>query len=208
MAEFKPHTFTQDDYEILKREVPYEGKFRMAKYHVRFRLYGGGWSGTMVREVMERKSAAGILPYDPIKDRVILIEQFRPGALSHPQTPWLLEIVAGILEQQEPPESLVIREAQEEANCKILDIHPVCGYFVSPGGCNEYISLFCGRVDAHSDGIFGLHEEHEDIRAFSLPADEAFEMVKENKIQTSPAIVTLQWLQMNRDRLKKLWQTK
>lgn len=209
MAENKPDSFTQGDYEIVKREIPYEGVFRMARYQLRFRLFDGGWSNVVLREVMERKSAAAILPYDPVLDRVVLIEQFRPGALANPQSPWLFEIVAGVLGQEETPNNVAIREAEEESGCKILDLYPIYEYFVSPGGSNEYLWLYCGRVDASNiGGIHGLAEENENIRVFTLPSEEAFTLVQEGKIKTAPAIISLQWLQLNREWLKQLWQTK
>lgn len=205
----EPIQFTQKDYEIIKREVLYQGVFRMARYHLRYRLFDGDWSSTINREILERKPAAAVLPYDPILDRVVLIEQFRPGAISNPAGPWLLEIVAGILEEDEKPAHVAIREAREEANCEVLDIYPICEYFVSPGGSNEYLWVFCGRIDASdAGGIHGLQEENEDIRSLTLSTDEALMLLQEGKIKTSPAIVALQWLQLNREWLRQLWQTK
>lgn len=202
--------FTQDDYEVVNREVPYEGVFRMARYHIRFRLYRGGFSETILREVMERHPAAGVLPYDPNTDQVVLIEQFRAGALSNPTSPWLLEIIAGSFNHNEKPKETAYREGQEEAGCEILDLYPICEYFVSPGACNEYFYLYCGRFDASTggNGIYGLPEEHEDIRAFTISSEEAFTLLEEGKIKTSPAIIALQWLKLNRVWLKQLWQTK
>lgn len=202
-------SFTQNDYEIIKREVLYEGVFRMARYQVRYRLFNGKLSQSISREVMERASAAAVLPYDPVTDRILLIEQFRMGALANPQSPWLLEIIAGVLGPDEKPEKVALREAQEEGGCKVLDLYYITEYFVSPGGCNEQLTLFCGRVDlSHADGIFGLKEETEDINAFTLSADEAFIWLQEGKIKTSPAIIGLQWLQLNREWLRELWRTK
>lgn len=209
MSEEKINSFTQNDYEIIQRDVLYQGIFRMARYHLRFRLFNGGFSDVLTREVMERKSAAGVLPYDPVLDRVVLIEQFRPGAISNPQSPWLIEVVAGVYVPDEKPDQVAVREADEEAGCEILDLYPICEYFVSPGGSNEYFHLYCGRIDAStSGGIHGLHEENEDIRAISLSAEEAFIWMQEGKIKTSPAIISLQWLQLNREWLRQLWQTK
>jgi ADP-ribose pyrophosphatase len=201
--------FTQNDFKIIKRETPYEGFFRIARYQLCFKLFNGGWSNPVIREVMERKSAVGILPYDPILDRIVLIEQFRPGALADPQSPWLIEAIAGVLDAHEKPTDVASREANEEASCEILDLYPICEYFVSPGGSNEYFWLYCGRIDASNiGGIHGLPEENEDIRSFTLPADEAFMLAQEGRIKTSPAIISLQWLQLNREWLKQLWQTK
>lgn len=199
-----------DSYEVLKREVLYQGIFRLARYHLRFRHFSGEWSGTCLREVFERPSAAAILPYDPILDHVVLIEQFRVGATLQPEHhPWLIEVVAGIFDKQETPMEIARRESEEEAGCKILNLLPICEYFVSPGGSNEYLHLYIGRVDASGvGGTHGLKDENEDIRAFTLSSDEAFSLLQEGKIKTSPAIIALQWLQLNRDWLRELWQTK
>lgn len=195
------------DYEILQRDVKYQGIFRLVQLHLRHRTFDGGWSDTFTREILERKSATAILPYDPVLEQVILIEQFRAGALANPSGPWLLEIVAGIYDGDDIPRDVAIREAEEEAGCKILDIHPVCEYFVSPGGATEYLSLFIGRIDASkAGGIYGLAHENEDIRAFTIPCEEAFNLLREGKIKTSPAIIALQWLQLNREWLRQLWQ--
>lgn len=201
--------FSQNDYEIIKREELYKGVFRLARYHLRQRKFNGEWSNTFTRELFERPSAAAILPYDPVLDCVILIEQFRTGAIANPQNPWLLEVVAGIYDESENPSEVAQRECVEEAGSVVLDIYPICEYFVSPGGSNEYLHLYCGRVDASdAGGIHGLADENEDIRAFTLPFDEAFSLLQEGKIKTSPAIISLQWLQLNREWLKQLWQTK
>lgn len=204
----KTTKFSQNDYEVTQRDTLYDGIFRMARYHLRHRKFNGEWSDTFTREIMERQSAAAILPYDPVLDRVILIQQFRAGSLANPESPWLIEAVAGVY-TDELPSDVAIREADEEAGCKILDIHQICEYFVSPGGSNEYLHLYCGRVDASdAGGIHGLADENEDIRAISLSLDEAYKMVQEGKIKTSPAIISLLWLQLNREWLKQLWQTR
>lgn len=209
MTDIKQNPFTQNDYEIIKRDVVYQGVFRMARYYIRHKLFNGGWSKEVLREVMERSHAVGILPYDPVLDQVIIIEQFRVGAISNPPSPWLLEIVAGSMSVEEKPEDVALRESIEETGCEILDLFPICEYFVSPGAYNEYFYLFCGRVDASkAGGIHGLHEENEDIRSFAVSADDAFIMLQEGKIKTSPAIISLQWLQLNKNWLKQLWQTK
>lgn len=205
----KLNSFTQSDYEIVKRDILHEGFFRMARYHVRYRLFNGGWSHTVTREVMERPSAAGVLLYDPILDHVVLIEQFRPGAISNPHSPWLMEVVAGVLRPDENVKEVAAKEVREESGCEVLDLYPICEYFVSPGGSNEYFWLYCGRIDASdTGGIHGLQEENEDIRTLTLSVDEAFILLQEGKIKTSPAIISLQWLQLNREWLKQLWQTK
>lgn len=209
MSKLTRKSFTHNDYEIIQREVLYQGVFRMVRYHLRIKLFDGTLSNVTIRELMERPSAVAVLPYDPVTDQVMLIEQFRPGALANPQNPWLLEIIAGCIAKEEKPEEVAKRECVEEGNCEIKNLYPICSYFVSPGGCNEYLYLFCGHIDGNNaGGIFGLKEEHEDIRSFMVSSDEAFVMLQEGEIQTSPAIISLQWLQLNRAWLRQLWQKK
>lgn len=202
-------TYTRDDFEIIHRDVIHQGFLQMMRYQLRFRLFDGGWSNVVTRELMERQSAVAIVLYDPDLDRVVLIEQFRPGANKDPQSPWLLEAVAGVINPEETPDQVATREAYEESGCEVLDLYPICEYFVSPGGSNEYLWLFCGRIDAsNTGGIHGLHHEDEDIRTVTLTFDEAFNLLKEGHIKTSPAIISIQWLQLNREWLKQLWQKK
>ena|SRR3990167_10376042 len=207
--EEKLTSFTQNDYEVIKREVLHQGFFRLVRRHIRHLKFDQTWSDEFAREILERPSAVAVLPYDPILDQVVLIEQFRPGAMTNSQSPWMIETVAGIYSPEDNPDDVARREANEEAGLELLDIYKIVEYFVSPGGSDEYLTLYCGRVDAtNAGGIYGLAEENEDIRAFALPLDEAIELLREGKIKTAPVIVALQWLQLNREWLQQLWQTK
>ena len=109
---------TDSRVHILDKTVCYDGFFRIERYRLRHQLFRGGWSREITRELFERGHAAAVLPYDPLLDAVVLIEQFRIGALETPGDPWLLEIVAGVIDKpDETPEDVVRREAVEEANC-------------------------------------------------------------------------------------------
>lgn len=199
--------FTQNDYEITKREVLYKGFFRMVLDTIKHKKFDGSWTGEFTREIIERPQAVGVLPYDPVLDKVILIQQFRAGAIANPESPWLIEIIAGLYEINESPDTTTIREAKEEAGLDLLDLYPIYEYFVSPGGSTETLKLYCARVDAsNAGGIYGVDNENEDIRAFAVSLDDALEMVQSGKIKTSPAIIVLQWLQLNKEWLKQLWQ--
>lgn len=192
--------------EILDRTTCYQGFFRIDRYRLRHRLFNGGWGAEVVREVFERGHAAAVLLYDPTRDEVVLIEQFRVGALGGNDDPWLVEIVAGIIEPDETPEAVVRREAIEESGCQITTLVPICDYFVSPGGTTERLALFCGRVDAsQAGGIHGLAEEHEDIRVMVMRAEEAFEQISSGGIRAAAPIIALQWLQLNREGLRHRW---
>lgn len=195
-------------FEILDKLICYSGFFRMEKYRLRHELFAGGWSGDFSRECLERGHAVAVLPYDPLTDQVILLEQFRVGALDFPGGPWLLEIVAGIMDHPaESAESVACREAIEEAGCHLLELVPIGRYLVSPGGTSESITLFCGRIDATTvtDGIRGLSEEHEDIRVRIVSRTEALDLLQQGRIGSATPIIALQWLAMNYGSLQKQW---
>ncbi|UJP02047.1 MAG: ADP-ribose diphosphatase [Nitrosomonas sp.] len=194
------------DVEILEKMICFEGFFRIEKYRLRHRLFNGGWSRPLSRELFERGHAAAVLPYDPIRDAVILIEQFRIGALTAPGGPWLLEIVAGMIESGETAQDVVKRESIEEADCIITDLLPVCDFLVSPGGTSERIALFCGRADAaKTGGIHGSPEEDEDIKVHVVPLDTAFTFLQSGRINSASAIIALQWLALNREQVRTRW---
>jgi ADP-ribose pyrophosphatase len=160
----------------------------------------------MSRELFERVSAAVVLPCDPARDALVLIEQFRVGAHAVGFAPWLTEPVAGILEPGESPEEVARREAVEEAGCEIAEFEPIGTVLSTPGICSEVLHLYCGRVDsAGVGGIHGLEHEHEDIRAFTLPLDIALERLAKGEYHKAITVMTLQWLALNRERLRKKW---
>ena len=197
----------QDDVEIISREMCYEGFFRIESYRLRHRLFSGSWSKPIVRELFERGHAVAVLPYDPLTDRVVLIEQFRIGALVAGLDPWLREIVAGVIEADESTEEVAQRETREESGCVVHDLIPVCQYLVSPGGTSEQITVFCGRVNAsEADGIHGVAEEDEDIRAASYLFAEAMAMVENGKINSASPIIALQWLALNKEYVTTRWR--
>jgi len=198
---------TEPRVEILDKTVCYDGFFRMQRYRLRHRLFNGAWSRVLTRELFERGHAAAVLPYDPVRDAVVLVEQFRIGALEAPGDPWLLEIVAGIIDHDdETPQDVVRREAVEEANCQIQELVHICDYFVSPGGTSERISLFCGKVDTTGvGGLHGLATEEEDIRVVVVPFPEAIAQLHAGKINSAAPIIALQWLQLNHAQLRARW---
>ena len=199
MDTLTPHS--RDDFEILDEKTAYDGFFKVKHYSLRHKLFEGGWSQTFQREVFERQPVAAVLPYDPVLDKVVLIEQFRVGPL-HSPNPWLLELVAGISEEDESTEELVKREALEEAGIEILELIKAYDYWVSPGGSNEFLSLYCGKVDAtYAGGHHGNLEEHEDIKAHVLSSEKAFALLSQGEIKNAATIVSLQWLQLNKDHI-------
>ena len=192
--------------DILEKETVYKGRFQVDRYRLRHTLHEGGWSGAMVREVFERGHAAAVLPYDPVLDCVVLIEQFRPGAYAAGRDPWLYEIVAGIIEDGETPEDVVRREAVEEAGVTLSTMEKVASCLMTPGACSESIEIYCGCVDAsQTGGIHALDHEHEDIRAFTLPFPEARAWLEAGRFVNAITTISMQWLCLNRDRIRAEW---
>ena len=204
-------SYGQEDVTVLDRRQVFKGFFRIEKLRLRHRLFAGGWSAEFERELFQRGHAAGVLLYDPELDRVVLIEQFRVGAL--PQTPadntspWLLELVAGVIDEGESAEDVARREAFEEAGCEPGELVHICRYFSSPGGSNEQIDLFCGRVDAsRAGGIHGLAEEHEDIRVHVLSSTQAWQALQDGRLNNAMTIIAMQWLVINKQALLERWK--
>lgn len=203
----KDISLNHQDVKILKHEVAYQGYFKIEKYYFKHRLFNGQWSAELERELFERGNAVGVLPYDPLLNKVILIEQFRIGTYAQTENPWLLEIVAGIIDKNETQEEVAHREVNEEAGLTIQKLIPICNYWVSPGGTTEKVKLFCAQVDArHAGGIHGLADEHEDIRVHVLNLTDAYTMLSNEKICNAATIIALQWLQLHEHWVKKQFE--
>ena len=188
-------------FDILSQQNLYKGFFRVDAYEFRHELFAGGWSGTVRREIFERRNAVAVLLHDPVADTLLVIEQFRPGAaLREAQGAWMVEIVAGIVEDGESNEEVARREAQEEAGCSIDTLEHIIDFYPSAGGSTEIVSLYYAPVDlsAVPTGIHGLPEEHEDIRVSVIPRHTALAWLKAGKIQASLAIIALQWLALEK----------
>ena len=193
--------------ELVNHEVAFQGYFRVGRYSFRHGLYEGGQSAILRREVFERGHAAAVLPYDPGRDEVVLIRQFRAGAYVAGRHPWTWEIVAGILEQDESAEELIRREAVEEAALEITDVLPMHDVVVSPGGCSETCACFLGKVDTtNAGGIFGLESEGENILVKVLPFAEARAMLDRDEIGNAIGVIALQWLALHRDEVRARWR--
>jgi ADP-ribose pyrophosphatase len=189
-------------WKLDKHQVLFSKYFRLEEYSLSHELFEGGFSNIFSREIFERGSVVALLPYDPLRQKVVLIEQFRAGAIGDENTPWLLECVAGVIEAGESEDQVAIRESKEEANCDIQQLHQISRYYVSPGGTTELCTLYCGIIDSWGiGGIHGLDEENEDIRVEVVDADLAYTMVRDGRIKSSATIIALQWLELNQQRL-------
>jgi ADP-ribose pyrophosphatase len=200
-------SLSDEKAELVDRVVAFQGYFRVGRYSFRHSLYQGGQSRIIVREVFERGHAAAVLPYDPLRDEVVLIRQFRAGSYVAGRHPWNWEAVAGIIEEGETPERVVRREAGEEAGLEVGDLIPIHDLMLSPGAMSESCMVFLGRVDtATAGGVFGLESEGENILVKVVPFDEARAMLDRGDIDNAAAVVSLQWLALHRDEVRKRWK--
>ncbi len=192
--------------EVIDRARCFSGFLRLVRYRLRHSLFAGGWGPIIERERIEHLNSAAAILYDAMRDQIVMVEQFRIGALEHGRGAWTLEPVGGVLKAGEDASEVVRREAMEEAGCKVLDLEPIVAYHVSPGTSADRIRLFCGRVDAALAGdIHGLREEDEDTRVIVINTEQAMRELYSGRIDTSAAIIATQWLAMNKERLRVKW---
>lgn len=199
-------TYAKNDVEIIARETLYSGFFSIDLYRFRHRLFNGEMSGEVRREIFERGHAAVLLPFDPVRDEVVLVEQIRIAAYDSSESPWLLEMVAGMIEEGESPEDVARREAVEEAGLQVGRVKNMLSYLASPGGTSERLTILVGEVDATTaHGIHGLAEELEDIRVHVVSREQAYQWVEEGKIDNAASVIALQWLQLHYQALRNEW---
>ncbi|MFD1621757.1 NUDIX domain-containing protein [Thalassotalea marina] len=198
--------FNRNDFTIHNIKRCFQGFFAVDEYHVSHKKYQGGETDVLIREVFEREDAVVLIPYDPVADTVVLIEQFRIGAVRYGGNPWLLEFIAGMFKEGEHPEGVAIREAKEEANLDIStnSLQKVMTYLSTPGGVSEAIHLFVATVDSSNvSGVYGLEEESEDILTHVVSREHALSLLKEGKITNAATVIGLQWLALNYKELQQ-----
>lgn len=196
----------EKQFTIVNETTPYKGFFSLKKVDVKHTLYQGGWSPVLTRELFHRGNCVAVLLYDPKRDEVVMIEQFRVGAMQIGDKAWLLEIVAGAIEQGETAEAVAYRESIEEANCEIQELIKINDFFTSPGGTSELLTLYCGKVDSESAGGFhGLDHEDEDIAVTAMSFDQVYQKLLDGEILSAIPIIAIQWLFINRQQLRERW---
>lgn len=196
----------REDVEVIERETCFSGFYKLDRLRLRHRQFAGGMGPALSRELFVRHDAVCVLPYDPQRDCVVLIEQFRIGALDKSANPWLLELVAGLIDKDEQPEEVARREALEEANLALTSLWPITQYYPSPGGSDERVHLYVGRCDSNgAGGVYGLAEEGEDIRVHVWPLEDALAAINDGRIDNAASIIALQWLALNRIEVRGLW---
>lgn len=198
--------FSIKDVTVHEKSRLYQRHFALDLYRVSYKKFNGGTTRILDRIIFERDmDAVAILPFDPVSEEVVLIEQFRPGALKDPVSPWLIEIVAGMIDEGESELEAAVRELQEESGLVIKpeDLHYINAVYPSPGGCSERVTLYVGKIKAdHLLSHGGLDSENEDIRVFKIPAKKAFEYCKTGRINNAAALLALQHLQINYDEIR------
>lgn len=193
--------FHQKDHKVLAKERLHDGFFKIDRFDIQHKLFAGGHTEVFSRELFERGEASAVLLYDDKNDTVVLTEQYRIGAAfdSQQASPWLLEVVAGMLEPGEMPEEVARREAIEEANCIVDKLIPISSYWSSPGGTSEKVHLYCALVDSTQlGGIHGLEAENEDILVRVIPFDQAYDSIATGEINNAATLIALQWLKINK----------
>lgn len=197
------------DVEIIEASTGFERFLRMEVIRFRHRRFSGEWSAPHIHDVLRRGLAVGVVLYDPDHDQVVLVEQLRLPALLAGASPWQIEIVAGLVDAGEAPETVALRETQEETGLALDgELIPIQRYLPSPGDSDESVFLFCARVDATAaGGVHGRPEEGEDIRVTVKSLAEIEAMLDAGAIENGHSLVALYWLLRHRDRLRRLWVT-
>lgn len=207
MANKSRTQFTHDDVRLKPVENLYKGFFKINLYQFQHALFAGGESEVIRREILERGDAVAVLPYDPVTEQVLLIEQIRIGAIKSKHTPWLLECIAGMTDDSEDYEAVVKKEAFEEAGLNLTELEFMLSYLSSPGGTTERLFLYLAHADLSqmSTGIYGLETEGEDIKTHIMHVDEAQQRLNSGEIDNAATVISLQWLALNRAKIRKKW---
>jgi ADP-ribose pyrophosphatase len=199
--------FSEEDVKFVAKPV-FQGFFKINEYQLSHRLFNGSWSKPLTREIFERGDAVVLIPYDAERDQLVLVEQFRPGALRTSSNPWLLEFIAGMFGENESAEAVACREAKEEANLDITpnSLEPVLDYLSSPGGTSERIYIYIAPVDSRGvGGVYGLEHEGEDIRVHVVDRCHGLKLLEQGKIANAATVIGLQWLAINYQQLQHRW---
>jgi nudix-type nucleoside diphosphatase (YffH/AdpP family) len=200
------HAAGPGDVAVVARREPYANYFSVEEFDLRHRRFDGGDSGPMTRAAFVSGDAATVLPYDPRRDRVLLVEQFRTGPFARGDAnPWLLEAIAGRIDAGETPEDAARREAEEEAGIALGALLPVAQYYPSPGAKTEFLYSFVALADLPDDaaGLGGMADEHEDIRAHLLSFEALMRVIETPDAANGPLILTALWMAARRDGLRR-----
>lgn len=181
--------------ELIDRRSAYSGFFRLEQIRLRHEVFTGGMTPVLVREIVSRSDIVAVLPYDPARDRILLIEQFRAGAYMSGRPAWLYETVAGMIEPGEMPGDAAVRETKEEIGTELARADPIGTYFLAPHQSPDRVHLFLGRIDSERAHEFGgLAREGEDVRVARFSRQEAIDLARTDKIKSPWTLIALLWL--------------
>ncbi len=198
--------YSNEDAKILNEETVFKGFFEMKRMQVQHKLFDGTWSRVLSREMFERGHAVAVLPYDPNTQEFVLIQQFRLGAMATSDSPWLFEVIAGMIEPNENLDDVCHRESFEEAGIVLEGLQRTLTYLSSPGGTTERLHIYMAKTDATlARGVHGLASESEDIMVHRVKESEAREWLDNGKIDNAAAIIALQWFFLNKQKLLDSW---
>ncbi len=189
-------SYSASDVTIESREFLFRGFIQVEKVNIRHRLFNcSDYSPLIQRELVHRPEAAGVLLYDDQQQRFALIEQFRIGALNDVESAWQLEVIAGVLDGDESPETCIRRESLEESGCEIKELQHLFSFYPSAGACSEFFHLYVAEVDLPlTGGIFGMPDEGENIQLHLFDYSELTLLLKNGRLRNAPVIMALQWL--------------
>ncbi|MEM7498183.1 MAG: NUDIX domain-containing protein [Pseudomonadota bacterium] len=200
--------FASEDVVWDDHARPYRGYLAVEEHRLRHRLFDGSWSPTLERVTVAWGDAVTVLPYDPVADRVLLIEQFRPAvAARRDPNAWCIEVPAGRIDTDEDAETALRRETEEEAGITLGRLEKLPGYYPTPGLASEHLGAWIGEAELPdtATGIHGANGEGEDIRPMVLGVEQALEALRAGAVNTGPAQILLLWLALERPRLRAAW---
>lgn len=194
--------------DVVARQRPYASYFALDEYNLRHERFDGSMTDEVKRAVFLAPDATLVLPYDPIRDRVLLVEQMRMGPLARgDRAVWQLEPVAGRLDPGEAPQTAARREALEEAGLHMGDLEPVAQTYCSPGNSTEFYYIFVGHADLPDavQGVGGLDAEDEDIKSHLISFEDLMTLCDRQEVANAPLVMVSYWLARHRDRLRYAW---
>tara|TARA_Y100000768_G_scaffold275760_1_gene211328 strand:- start:65 stop:646 length:582 start_codon:yes stop_codon:yes gene_type:complete len=188
----------KSNFKIISNKNIYSGFFKMNEVSLKYKKYDGNWSNVIKRELFGGAQVSCVLPYDPIKNEIVLIQQFRPGTISYDQNNYLDEIVAGIIDEGEDPETAARRECYEETGCEVKKLIPIQGYFPAPGSSQSFYHLFLAEIESfEGERIKGLKSENEDILVKSYNIKEVKKKLQNGSFLNGLSLIALQWFFLN-----------
>lgn len=194
-------SYSQQDIEIKQREPLFQGFIQVEKISLKHKLFHqNNYTNVLQRELVHRPEAAGVLLYNDQQQRFALIEQFRIGAVHDPDSAWQLEIIAGVLDGNESPETCIRRESLEEAGCEITELQHLFSFYPSAGACSEFFHLYVAETKLPDEGgVFGMQDEDENIQLHLFDYAQIELLFQNGRLKNAPVIMALQWLIQHRN---------